>query len=97
MNWQTMLLSPEGRMRQSDFWICVLILFGVWIVSPLLHLLAPIIWLVLIYVWVCICSKRLHDFGKTAWLILVPIVVGAIAMCLGWMFGGVSASGRSGP
>jgi uncharacterized membrane protein YhaH (DUF805 family) len=93
MNWQTLLLSPEGRMRQSDFWICVLILLAAWIVSPLLHLLAPIVWLLLVYMWICVCAKRLHDFGKSAWLILIPIVAGALAVGMGWMFGGLSAFG----
>jgi uncharacterized membrane protein YhaH (DUF805 family) len=90
MDWQSLFLSPEGRIGQRDFWVGVLILFVVWILTPLLHLLAPLVWLVLLYPWVCVFTKRLHDFGKSGLLILVPFVVGFIAAVLGVIFGGVT-------
>lgn len=93
MNWKTLLLSPEGRMSQGDFWICALILFVAWVISHLFHVFAPLIWLLLVYMWVCVYAKRLHDFGKSAWLILVPFVVAAGAFFLGLVFGGLSAIG----
>ena len=93
MNWQTLLLSPEGRISQKDFWIGVLVLVCLWLVSHFLHVLAPLIWLLLVYPWVCIYAKRLHDFGKSGWLVLLPIVVGIGALCLGLLFGGLGAIG----
>ena len=90
MNWQTLFLSPEGRIGQKDYWIGLLILFAVWVLSPVLHILAPLVWVALFYPWVCVAAKRLHDFGKSGWLVLVPVVVGIVALTLGVIFGGVS-------
>ena len=93
MNWQTLLLSPEGRMSQGSFWLCALILFVAWVLSHLFHVFAPIIWLLLLYMWICVYAKRLHDFGRSAWLILLPAVVGMGAVFMGLLFGGLSAIG----
>ena len=90
MNWQTLFLSPEGRIGQKDYWIGLLILFAVWVLSPVLHILAPLVWLALLYPWVCVIAKRLHDFGRSGWLILVPFAIALIAFLLGLVFGGVS-------
>lgn len=80
MDWSRLFLSAEGRIGQKDYWIGVLILFAVWVVSHVAHVFAPLIWLVLIYPWICVIAKRLHDFGRSGWLILVPVVVGCIAV-----------------
>ncbi len=90
MDWSKLFLSPEGRIGQKEFWIGVLILFVIWILTPLLHIMAPLAWLLLLYPWVCVFAKRLHDFGKSGLLILVPFVVGFIALTLGVIFGGVT-------
>jgi len=91
MNWQTLFLSPEGRIGQKDYWIGVLILIVAWVLSHALHVLAPIVWLLLIYPWVCVIAKRLHDFGKSGWLILVPVGVGIVAVIMALVFGGFTA------
>jgi uncharacterized membrane protein YhaH (DUF805 family) len=91
MDWQTLFLKHDGRIGQKDYWIGALILFVIWMLSSALHLLAPLIWLALVYPWVCLIAKRLHDFGKSAWLILVPLVVACICGLLAVIFGGVSA------
>ena len=90
MNWQTLFLSPEGRIGQKDYWIGLLILMIVWIVSPVLHILAPVLWLILLYPWICVIAKRLHDFGKSGWFIMVPVIVGVVCMGLAFVFGGLS-------
>jgi uncharacterized membrane protein YhaH (DUF805 family) len=93
MNWQTRLLSPEGRMSQKDFWMSALVLFVAWVVSHAFHVFAFLIWLLLIFMWVCVYAKRLHDFGKSGWLTLLPFIVGAAAVTLGLIFGGLGAIG----
>ncbi|HEY5409091.1 MAG TPA: DUF805 domain-containing protein, partial [Caulobacteraceae bacterium] len=55
-----------------------------------LHLLAPLAWLVLAYCWICILSKRLHDAGRSGWLVLVPFVVGCAAVVISLVVGGVA-------
>jgi uncharacterized membrane protein YhaH (DUF805 family) len=96
MDWRTLFLSPEGRIGPKDFWIGVLFLFVVWVLSHVLHVLAPLIWLLMIYPWVCVFAKRLHDAGRSGWLILAPVAVGVAALILAVMFGGVGVIGALG-
>jgi uncharacterized membrane protein YhaH (DUF805 family) len=90
MDWRTLFLSADGRIGQKDFWIGALILFVIWVLTPVLHIFAPLAWMILLYPWVCVFSKRLHDFGKSGFLILLPFVVGACAAVLAFIFGGVT-------
>ncbi len=93
MDWQGLFLRGEGRIGRKDFWIGVLILFAIWVMSHALHLLAPLVWVLLLYPWVCVFAKRLHDFGRSGWLIAVPFAIGAAALVLALVFGGMSAMG----
>jgi uncharacterized membrane protein YhaH (DUF805 family) len=90
MDWRTLFLSPEGRIGQKDFWIGVLILFVIWVLTPVLHILMPVAWLILLYPWVCVFAKRLHDFGRSGLFILLPFIVAFIAVVLGVIFGGLT-------
>jgi uncharacterized membrane protein YhaH (DUF805 family) len=38
--------------------------------------------LALLYPWTCLTAKRLHDFGKSAWLVLIPAVPTAASAVL---------------
>ncbi len=91
MNWQSLFFSAEGRIGQAQFWMAVLILLVVWFFALALHVFAPLIWLVVAYCWVCVFAKRLHDFGKSGWLMLLPVAVWTIALTLGMIFGGITA------
>ena len=93
MDWQTLFLKADGRIGKRDFWIGFAILFAVGFVAGLIPIIGQIIALVLIYPWVCVYAKRLHDMGKTAWLILVPFGVGIVAMVVGLMSGGMAMMG----
>src|ERR1700757_5232590 len=91
MDWRTLFLSHEGRIGQRDFWIGGLILFVIWSLTPfVLHIATPVVWLVLLYPWVCVFAKRLHDFGKSGLFILLPFLVGLVCAALGVVFGGVT-------
>ena len=91
MTWQSVFFSSNGRIGQKDFWIAALILFVAGILSHTLHLLAPIAWLVLWYCWICISAKRLHDAGRSGWLVLLPFVVSFAAMLAALVIGGIAA------
>ena len=93
MHWQSLFFSAEGRIGRREFWIAALILFIAWIVSHLFHILAPLIWIGLLYVWICVYAKRLHDFGKSAVMILAPFVVIFIALAAAVVFGGLGVIG----
>lgn len=77
-DFQKALLSFDGRLRRSHFWIAWLILFAigsvVWMI-PVINLLG----IVLLWPHLAIGVKRLHDMGKPGWLIAIPYVAGAVA------------------
>ena len=90
MDWQNLFLSPNGRISRQPFWIGALILFVVgfvlkWI--PVVNLLT----IVLIYPWVCLYSKRLHDMGKSGWLTVAPFIVMILAVIIALVVGGAGA------
>jgi len=89
MDWGRLFFSPEGRIGQRDYWLGVLILIVLWVLSHLAHIFAPLIWLLLLWPWVCVIAKRLHDFGKSGWMILIPVVIGCIAVIGAIVAGGV--------
>ncbi len=95
-DWQKLLLSFEGRTRRSHFWIGWLILLGVNVVLgwiPILNLLG----ILLIWPNLAISVKRLHDMGKTGWLIAIPWVAGTVLVVVGmFMVGGAIFAGGMG-
>lgn len=72
MDLQYVLLNPNGRIAQREFWIGVGLLICGNVLSGMIPALGGLIWLFLIYVGVCVYGKRLHDTGRSAWLHLVP-------------------------
>lgn len=91
MTWQSVFFSANGRMGRNDFWIAALILFVAGFLSMFLHLLAPIAWLVIWFCWICIGAKRLHDAGRSGWLMLVPLLIGFVATCMSAVLSGAAA------
>jgi len=78
MDWQRTFFSAQGRMGRSDFWIGYLILFGI---SALVGWIFPI-GLAALYATVCLFAKRLHDAGRSAWLILIPVGINIIMLSI---------------
>jgi uncharacterized membrane protein YhaH (DUF805 family) len=74
MDWKRLFLSPEGRIGRGEFWIGFLVILGVSVVLGFIPILGQLVSLLLLWPTICIYSKRLHDFGKSGWLQLVPIV-----------------------
>ena len=76
-------LSPNGRISQSTYWRGVITLFVVSavlsvvsaFVSPFLGMLG----LVVIWPWIVLHVKRLHDGGMTGW-ITIAVIVAAIVI-----------------
>lgn len=98
MDLKYIFLDSNGRIGVKEFWIGFLILFGAAVVLGWIPLIGQLISILLIYPWICLYSKRLHDFGKTGWLVLVPFGIGVAAMVLSFVVGGASifAAGMSG-
>lgn len=74
MNWQHLLLSFSGRISKRDFWIGFAALFAAGFVASLVPLVGALASLALLYPWTALVTKRLHDFGRSGWLVLIPTV-----------------------
>lgn len=94
IDWQKLFLSPEGRVRRQTFWIGVLILFAANFILAFVPFIGQLFHLFSIYVTVCLYSKRLHDMGRTAWLMVAPFVISfGLLMAGGFLFGWAIVSG----
>ena len=90
MDWKTLFLTADGRIGRRDFWIGFAVIFAAGVVANMVPVLGQIVGLLLIWPQVCIHAKRLHDMGKTAWLMLIPFAVMAVAMSVAIATVGVS-------
>lgn len=90
-DWQKLLFSFDGRARRSHFWIGWLICLGVGVVAGWIPILGGLISLALIWPNLAISVKRLHDMGKSGWLVAVPWVVSIVGVIGAGGIMGVSA------
>src|SRR5215212_10293394 len=93
LDWQRLFLSADGRIGRQEYWVGFLILLGVGFIVKFIPFLGILLSLALIYPQVCVGSKRLHDMGRSGFLMLVPygiFVVGLIVMA---MIGGAAVMG----
>lgn len=74
MDLQYALLSPNGRLAPRPFGQGLVVLTGIMVVvQVLVALVSPFFDLaqyVLLYAYVCLFGKRLHDAGQSAWFYL---------------------------
>src|SRR5258706_5284705 len=106
MDWNYLLLSPQGRIGRQDFWIGFAVVMGLSVLCNLVPIIGQIAGLLLLWPQACIHSKRLHDMGRSAWLMLIPfgvaIAIGGVAAVtrglsgLGAMTGHLGAAAASG-
>lgn len=75
------MFSFNGRLRRSHFWINWGILFTVGLLLGWIPLLGVLVSLALIWPHLAIGTKRLHDLGRSGWLIAIPWG----AMVVGWI------------
>nr|WP_070960037.1 DUF805 domain-containing protein [Hyphomonas sp. Mor2] len=69
-----LLINPNGRIARNRFWqgmviltvASVLVSAAVWLVNPLFDFLS----LALIFPYICVYGKRLHDIGQSAWWVI---------------------------
>ena len=78
MDWKSLFFSAEGRIGRQMFWIGWLMLLGAHVVAGWIPLIGQVIGLVAVFAWVCLCSKRLHDMGRSGWWQVLPIVLGPV-------------------
>lgn len=85
------LFNPNGRIQANQFWQGVIVLVGFQIILGVLPLLgldvpdaAGWITFLLIYPYLCVYGKRLHDSNKSAWMFLafalLYVVISTVAL-----------------
>ena len=89
MDWKSLFFSAEGRIGRQVFWIGWLMLLGAHVVAGWIPLIGQVIALAAIFAWVCLCTKRLHDMGRSGWwqapaLALGPVLVVGSALWIGF-------------
>lgn len=82
MNWQNLFLSIDGRIGRKDFWLGAAVLIGAGLVGGLIPVAGPLVSLALIVPWTCLTAKRLHDFGRSGWLVLAAVVPSTISAAM---------------
>ena len=91
LDWQKLLFSFEGRTRRSHFWIGLLICLGAGVVAGWIPVIGFFLSIALIWPNLAIGVKRLHDMGKSGWLVVIPWVVGIVGSIAAFSMMGVSA------
>jgi len=79
IDWVPLLFSFQGRIRRTHFWIAWAILFAGGFVLGLIPIL-NVLGLLLIWPNLAIAVKRLHDMGRSGWLIAVPYLLQIVAV-----------------
>jgi uncharacterized membrane protein YhaH (DUF805 family) len=99
MNWQRLYFSLAGRSCRREYWIGMAGLVGAGIVANLLPLGGGALSLALLYPAAALIAKRLHDFGRSGWLIAVPLIPtllsGLIAMLAALTIGDQATMGAA--
>jgi uncharacterized membrane protein YhaH (DUF805 family) len=93
LDWKTLLLSPQGRIARREFWPGFAAVMVASIVLNLIPILGQLLGLLLLWPQFCIRAKRLHDMGKTALLLLIPLAVTILGSSLSAISGGRLAFG----
>lgn len=90
IDWGSLFVSFNGRLRRSHFWIGVGILVGAFIVANFVPFIGFFIVLALIWPNLAIGVKRLHDMGLTGWLNAIPLAVNIVGMLVGFTMLGMA-------
>ncbi len=89
MNWQALFLSAEGRISRQTFWICAGVLVVASLVMGMIPVVGALASLALLWPWLVVLTKRLHDInrsGKLALAMLIPnLAASLLALAVGIM------------
>lgn len=88
---QHVLLSFNGRIRRQHFWVGWLICLGVGVVLGWIPILGTLLSIALIWPNLAISVKRLHDMGRSGWLVVIPWIAGVVGVIAAGMSVGFAA------
>jgi uncharacterized membrane protein YhaH (DUF805 family) len=76
------LFNPNGRIQASQFWQGIIVLVGIQLLLVVLGLVGisfggaeSFISFLLVYPYLCVFGKRLHDSDKSAWMFLLFLLL----------------------
>jgi uncharacterized membrane protein YhaH (DUF805 family) len=76
----------KGRSGRAEFWIGIALLFAVGIGLTLFQIAGASA--VTTFLWIILWARRLHDLGKSGWIILIPVGLMLLASFGAFAFGG---------
>lgn len=82
-DWRSLYLSAQGRIGRREFWIGAAGLIAVGLAVGIIPVVGALASLAMLYPWTCLTAKRLHDFGRSGWLVLIAAVPAAVSGALG--------------
>lgn len=83
IDWKALLLSWDGRLRRSHFWIGMVAIAIVNMIAGVIPVVGSVVSLALIAPVASIAARRLHDMGRSARFALVPVAASVVAGLLG--------------
>lgn len=76
-----LLFSPNGRIHPSEFMRGAIILIAIGFILNILPLISftigsmlGLLGIILLWCWIVLFIKRLHDGGKSGWMCILPII-----------------------
>ncbi len=90
IDWKALFLSTRGRVGRQAFWIAFAVLIVVGIVLNLIPIIGQLLALLLVWPYVAVGAKRLHDVGRTAWWMLAPLLLSIGCFVAAAVAGGAS-------
>lgn len=85
MDLKHIFLSAYGRIGRGHYWLGLALLIVAYAVLSFVPG-GSLIGLLLVYPAICLYAKRLHDFGKSAKWILLPVIVNVVAIPANFYF-----------
>ncbi len=87
-NWLHLFVSPRGRIGRRTYWHGMIVIAFVDVtlvsISGLSHSVWPALpFLATGYPVFCVFAKRLHDLGRSAWLMAAPLTMILVGVGLG--------------
>ena len=79
MDWAVMFLSRDGRIARREFWFGFALVMIVSVIANLLPGWGKAVGFLALYAQVSLFAQRLHDMGRTAWLMAIPW--GVVLLC----------------
>ena len=80
VSWAGLFLNSQGRIGRGRFWLGFTVLATLQAAACLIPHAGWFAFMTLAYGWVCVYAKRLHDIGRSGWIILCPILVTLLAL-----------------